>query len=684
MSGGNRRLRALAKSTCATAIVLVLASACSLSPGRDSTSSNGSAASSTSPDVAANAIPEGGVEVAVSATTTLVFPEGAATGAVPSVQVADEFAAPSVVPYDSEPSIADSPDGDGVHVVALGEGASVELDDGETQPSSPVLVSFTLPDHLTEAASAATSGTADPSTLTQGNTGGSLGAGVGAGNVALLLESADGSIELVPATYDPATGQISGEVPHFSSVWPVSLDLTWLTDTVLQGLSIESPKPDCDGKRVDVGEAIYSTVSQAQMWMCVDADGSGDDAGLVVLMRPNAPTPFIATPSRPATQFLPDSAMSGTAALASVAGQILTAPGSVAVFPGAASRLYYDDPPASFTVELESAPQLYVVQILSEVAGVLLGLRGDALAKAMSTLDCAGNIIPSAFESNSPAELMAGMWQSFFSCAEQAAETLGVTLSNSAGILLAIVAAGPQLLIGGLSGVLTNATGLRTAAAPVDATYPDDEPGQGDAAAFLGTWSGPIEQGGSTYYGVEVALSLNARGNLRGKVHYPELDDCSGSWVKPRLRGNRLRMIELIGGSTRCTPEVKIEVRLSEDGAAMAYDADGGLATGMLTRGPYQGLPEGAPETLWPVAKDEAPITVNVWLGANGHSPMSWSACDVAGTWCVIGQGDGEDPIVVEMANLRYAGSVPWDSPNPAASLRDVGMPAQSAQQALS
>ncbi len=340
--------------------------------------------------------------------------------------------------------------------------------------------------------------------------------------MALLVLSEDGALDVLPAEFDESAGVVSGEVAHFSEVWPISLDFQWLTETVLQSLSLTSEEPACEGQTARVLDVTYSTISQAQMWMCVEA--AGDE--LMVSATPNAPTPFIATPSIKASRIMPGAEVSIASLLAVEGSEIsgLVPEGSVPVFPGATTRFYYDQTPASFEVQLDSAPELYLLQIMSEVTGVLVGISGADMAEKMAALECVAEVVPTGLEFGSdtltPAAV-AGLWRSFFACAGTVATEVGVALAPADDTLFAIVSTGPALLIGGILGALTEATGLGSATAPVDAMFDEDTVPASTWEPFLGTWSGTIDQSGSKY-GVEVTLKLSPAGQILGKVVYPE------------------------------------------------------------------------------------------------------------------------------------------------------------------
>ena len=589
------------------------------------------------------------------------FPDGAA----PSAQVRVDAVPASAAPATLAPSASDGPQGPArARLLPLAAGVEVDLDDGQTQPARPVSVTFTLPTDQDGPAALA-----------------------GGGNAALVVRSDDGSVDLVAAEYDAARGTVSGEVSHFSQVWPVALDLTGLVDTVLQSLNVASGRPDCEGRSATFEEVTYTVASQPQMWLCV----AEDDGRLRVSATPNAATPFTITPSLDPERVMPGADMSFASALAVAltgvsdadARPLLVQEGSLVAFPGGTTSMVFDPDAGSFSLEVRSAPQLYLLQILSEVAGTLLDVSGAKLVRAIGTLECGVDVLETAFAWRSGAlqpEFLAGFWRSFMSCAGEAAESLGVAFTGPVQVLFAIVATGPQLVIGGVLGAVTEAVGLGRSVATVQASYGEEVPVSGQVAGLLGTWSGPVDQPGSRPYSMQVTLRLTQGGKLRGSVVYPELSACRGYWDSPRFRGDQVLMVEHITQrADSCIPEGNVVLALSADGRTLDWTYAGDLASAPLTRGPL-------PETIlganrWPTDRDDAPPALWVWFGANGYAMPSWVSCDDTDQWCVAEQRD--QVVVIRMRGLRVAGRLPVTVPDPEAALGSAGVPAASAAQII-
>ena len=197
----------------------------------------------------------------------------------------------------------------------------------------------------------------------------------------------------------------------------------------------------------------------------------------------------------------------------------------------------------------------------------------------------------------------------------------------------------------------------------------------GELSPYLGTWTGPIEQGGSSYYSVELTLEL-VDGEIEGVVRYPELGNCSGTLDDATLVGGSLHLTEhiTIGGGTDCIETVSIT--LTPDGDRLLYDANDGLATGVLVRGRYTEV-----TGQWPTDRNDGPPVLYAWIGANLMELPAWVACDDAVDWCLL--GGSTTHALVEMDGLDIAGTIPNSSSDPAGALASLGVSAGSVDEIL-
>lgn len=103
-----------------------------------------------------------------------------------------------------------------------------------------------------------------------------------------------------------------------------------------------------------------------------------------------------------------------------------------------------------------------------------------------------------------------------------------------------------------------------------------------DAAPFVGTWVGPVQQTGSGPYTVSLTLDW-VDGKLVGTSVYPELGQCRGDLINPRIFDGVLTVDEVITQGSRC---VDIAIRLEPSGQTLLYSwpQDPSLGGATLTR----------------------------------------------------------------------------------------------------
>jgi hypothetical protein len=89
---------------------------------------------------------------------------------------------------------------------------------------------------------------------------------------------------------------------------------------------------------------------------------------------------------------------------------------------------------------------------------------------------------------------------------------------------------------------------------------------------FIGTWVGTVDQTGSRSYSVRLTLRW-ADGRLVGSSVYPELSNCRGDLVNPRIEGAALLVDEVIvEGKFNC---IDTTLRLERSGDWLRYSFDG-------------------------------------------------------------------------------------------------------------
>lgn len=197
----------------------------------------------------------------------------------------------------------------------------------------------------------------------------------------------------------------------------------------------------------------------------------------------------------------------------------------------------------------------------------------------------------------------------------------------------------------------------------------------GEFSPYLGTWTGPIEQGGSSYYSVELTLEL-VDGEIEGVVRYPELDNCSGTLDDATLVGGSLHVTEhiMIGAGTDCVETGPLV--LTPNGERLQYNWGEGVATGLLTRGRYSEV-----TGQWPTGRNDGPPVLYAWIGANMMEFPAWVACDSNVDWCLL--GGAMTHTLVAMDGLDVVGTIANSSPDPAGALASLGVPPGSVTEIL-
>lgn len=163
---------------------------------------------------------------------------------------------------------------------------------------------------------------------------------------------------------------------------------------------------------------------------------------------------------------------------------------------------------------------------------------------------------------------------------------------------------------------------------------------------------------------------------LEGTVRYPELGNCSGTLDDATLVDGSLHVTEhiTIGAGVDCVETVSLT--LTPDGDRLLYDADDGVATGVLIRGRYGGA-----TGQWPTDRNEGPPVLYAWIGANMMEFPAWVACDSDGDWCLL--GGATTHTLVAMDGLNIVGTILNSSPDPASALASMGVPPDSAAEIL-
>ncbi len=84
----------------------------------------------------------------------------------------------------------------------------------------------------------------------------------------------------------------------------------------------------------------------------------------------------------------------------------------------------------------------------------------------------------------------------------------------------------------------------------------------------------------------------------------------------------------------------------------------------------------------WPTDRDDNPMPLYTWLGANFYGFPDWVACDDASAYCLVGYS-GQEHLVVQMRGLNVLGTVEDSATDPRRELLALGVPDERVTQIL-
>lgn len=320
------------------------------------------------------------------------------------------------------------------YVVPLARPFKITLGDG-MQPEKPLTISIPVDQSLV--------GGDDPE----------------AGSIVFAMmvqsEGADGP-DILEATWDPEAGAVTAQVPHLSLVWPVSFDLKAMMhdvrDTVLQGLGIEYPEPECTGNEPTIAEHVYTATSPAQAWLCLGED----DGSLAVTVTPNSPLTFLASADVDAmVRSIPDISIAAASSLLVDYGLGFTGGNKAIVMPGVETEFVIAGRPDKVVLDFEQMPAATLVAILAQTLETVVGGMGSVAVAMIETGGCVQSAIGAVKigETLSP-ESAAAVVRAFFSCSG--------SLLNLAAVpqfVVTVLGSAPQFLVGSALGIVNELTG---------------------------------------------------------------------------------------------------------------------------------------------------------------------------------------------------------------------------------
>lgn len=264
----------------------------------------------------------------------------------------------------------------------------------------------------------------------------------------------DGSESLTSGTFDGASRTYTVSVDHFTDFRVLGIDLgavlAEVRTSVMQGLGLEFPAPECVGKQARVNTTKYDIVSTAATHLCV-ADKNGN---LVVSAYPGTAMPY-----RISTQPRVNGTTQATEVGVGIAGIIAFARvlGFIgdhryaAAFPGGEAHYEFEGSPSVVTIELEQYPALLLMAILAETLDTL----GITSVEALDGLQCLSDLgqTNQALQERLDGESVGAFVRAFFSCAATASE-----MSPWGKFLLAAVGAAPAFLVTSIVGIVNEFT----------------------------------------------------------------------------------------------------------------------------------------------------------------------------------------------------------------------------------
>ncbi len=268
----------------------------------------------------------------------------------------------------------------------------------------------------------------------------------------------DGQEDYASGTYDPAAKAYTVNVKHFSDFKVLGIDVGAALDevrtSIMQGLGLEYPAPDCVGKSATVNDVKYEAVSPPGAHLCLSAS----NGTLVVEAYPAVAMPYLLTPKPKVdgTTAATETSLS-TASLIAFARalRLIGTHSTTGVFPGAKATYRFTGQPAAVSLKLEQYPVLLLMVILAKTLDTL----GLATIDKLEDLQCLSDVASTntAVNKGINGESVGAFARSFFSCAGTLSD-----LSPLGRFLIAAIGTAPALLVTAIVGIINEFTGLAT------------------------------------------------------------------------------------------------------------------------------------------------------------------------------------------------------------------------------
>ncbi len=267
--------------------------------------------------------------------------------------------------------------------------------------------------------------------------------------------SGSGDQSYFTGSFDAATGTYSMTVNHFSSFKVLGIDigaaLNEVRTSIMQGIGLEFPAPDCVGAPALVGHTIYEAPASDTAHVCV----AEDQGSLVVTAYPAVAMPYLVTTLPQAEGVTAgDEVNVGTAGVIAIARALglIDSGSETGLFPGAKAIYTFDGIPQSVQLHFDQYPVLLLMVILAKTLDAI----GVTSIEALDGLQCLADVADSnaALNDGVNGESVAAFARSFFTCAG----TVG-DLTLFGRVVLAALGAAPTLFITGCVGLVNELSG---------------------------------------------------------------------------------------------------------------------------------------------------------------------------------------------------------------------------------
>lgn len=165
--------------------------------------------------------------------------------------------------------------------------------------------------------------------------------------------------------------------------------------------------------------------------------------------------------------------------------------------------------------------------------------------------------------------------------------------------------------------------------------------------------------------------------------------DCLGSVIKTAAKSSPNLLLHLLGSVPAVLGSLLAVVAYAGSTSMRPFLIAQDVFTGKTSQSwtirspdsPTSAPTAGNGNALWPTQDNEGPTTLFAWLGANMMGFPSFSSCDKADSYCIVGLDNTVD--IIDIKALQEVGSVPMAVADPAKALEQQGLTAAEVAQLL-